>query len=168
MRARGGVRAYPLFLQYDADPFELAAQRRGQFRDRAFYVPDLPESGVDRFDDVHRHTFDRALRDTHLQAHDLVDREVVDRLFDIVFRGHVAQFGRDLQIDRKAVADLALQFVTAVQRPELHASEDDTVLHAIRRSRGSNSSCRAVRAGICPRSDRRRSPGASRRRPSPC
>ena len=106
MRARGGVRAYQLFLQYDADPFELAAQRRGQFRDRAFYVPDLPESGVDRFDDVHRHTFDRALRDAHLQAHDLVDREVVDRLFDIVFRGHVAQFGRDLQIDRKAVADL--------------------------------------------------------------
>ena len=50
-------------------------------------MPNLPERGVDRLDDVHRHALDRALGNAHLERDDFVDREVVDRLFDAVLGG---------------------------------------------------------------------------------
>ena len=156
------------FLQHDTHFLKLSAQRRRQFRYGAFYMPYLREGGVNRFDDVHRHPFDGVLRDAHLHPHHFVDRQVIDRLAHVVLHGGVAQLCRQFQIDRETVADLAFQFVAAVQRPELHPRENDAVLHIIRRSGGSNSSCPSAPAGTCRRSGPLRSPRAPRRRPSPC
>ena len=114
-------------------PVELAAQRGSQFRYRAFYVPHLREGLVEGIDDVHGHALDRALRDAHPAADDLIHREVVDRLLHAVLGSHSSEFRGDLQIDRKAVAYLAFEFVAAVQGPELHALEFDAVFHPIRR-----------------------------------
>ena len=52
--------------------------------------------------------------------------------------------------------------------PRIHPRENDAVLHLIRRSGGSNSSCPSAPAGTCRRSGPLRSPRAPRRRPSPC
>ena len=156
------------FLQHGAHLLELSAQRRRQFRYGAFYVPHLREGGVNRLDDVRRHPLDGVLRDSHLHLDDFVGRQVVDRLAHVVVRGRMAQFGRQFQVDREAVAYLAFQLVAAVQRVEFHARQDDAVFHATRRLRGSSSSYPSVRAGICRRSGRPRPPYVPGRRPSPC
>ena len=121
-----------LSFQHHAHAVELAAQGRCELRDRAFHVAQLPEGGVERFDDVRGDPFDRVLRDAHLRTDDLVDRKVVDRLPHIVVRGRAAQFGRQLQIDREAVPDLPFEVVAAVESSELHAFQYDAVFHAIR------------------------------------
>ena len=90
---------------------------------------DLRKRGAHGADDVLGHPFDRALRDAHLPAHDFVDREVVHRLFHRVFAGRVAQLGPDLQIDRETVAHALFEVVAPVVRTELHAFENDAVLH---------------------------------------
>ena len=170
-------------------PVELAAQRGSQFRYRAFYVPHLREGLVEGIDDVHGHALDRALRDGHAFADDFVDGQVVDGLLHGVVRGDAAQFGRNRERHLETVSDALFEVVTAVEGVELHALKIDRVEHRrmqyaqsgrflygafpiamklIRRSRDSSSSCRAARAGICPRSGPRRSPGASRRPASPC
>ena len=92
-------------------------------------MANLRKSRPDRIQDIHRHPLDGALRDAHLLADHLVDGQIVDRLFDTILRRDVAQLGRNGQIDRETVADLALQLVATVQRMELHAFERNAVLH---------------------------------------
>ena len=93
---------------------DLTTERRRNFGHRALYALDLRELGTYSVDDICSCRLDSALRMLHRALDNLVYREVVHRLGDIILAMQLAQRRAYCQIYTIAVTHLLLQVVAAV------------------------------------------------------
>ena len=105
---------YTLSDKCYTNALDLTTERRRNFGHRALYALDLRELGTYSVDDICSCRLDSTLRMLHRALHDLVYREVVYRLGDIILAVKLTQRCAYRQIYTIAVTHLLLQIVAAV------------------------------------------------------
>ena len=105
----------------------LATQRRCNFSHLALRFAYLRKTSVQSVDYILCYALDGVLCATHLFAHQLVDRQIVYRLRNIVILSNRSQFGCQAQRNLEVASCLLLKLVATVEGVEIHTFQLDCI-----------------------------------------